>query len=133
MSLPSKCSVIGTTWLVLQPRFAFFRSPARSNVSVRFQPCVLQVCECGSCPLWALLFVSTKRNRGHIGSNTSNQSAANKAQLANDPGATGDRGRDDAARSLGVESGAAARREREPGVLLAEVVSRRAAGKQDGR
>jgi len=41
----------------------------------------------------ALLFVSTKRNRGHIGSNTSNQSAAKKAPLANDPGATGDRGK----------------------------------------
>ena len=32
--------------------------------------------------------MSTKRNRGHIGTNTSNQSAASKAPLANDPGAT---------------------------------------------
>src|SRR5213594_1994488 len=30
-SLPSKRSVIGKTWLVLQPRLSFFRSPARSN------------------------------------------------------------------------------------------------------
>jgi transposase len=51
------------------------------------------------------LFVFTKRNRGHIGSNTPNQSAANKASASNDPGATGDGGRDVAAGSLGVESG----------------------------
>ena len=65
------------------------------------------------------LIVSTKRDRGHIGSNTPSQSAANKASASNDPGATGDRGRDDAAGSLGVESGETTRREREPGVLLA--------------
>ena len=77
--------------------------------------------------LWAQLFVSTKRNRGHIGSNTPSQSAANKASASNDPGATGDRRRDVAGGSLGVESCEATRREREPGVLLAEVVSRREA------
>ena len=71
----------------------------------------------------AFLIVSTKRDRGHIGSDTPNQSAANKASASNDPGATGDRGRDVAAGSLGVESGETARREREPGVLLAEAVS----------
>src|SRR5258707_447708 len=77
-----------------------------------------------------LLTLSTHgRNRGHIGSNTSNQSAANKVPASNDPGATVDRGRDVAAGSLGVESCATTRREREPGVLLAEVVSRRAARK----
>jgi hypothetical protein len=76
--------------------------------------------------------VPTKRNRGHIGTNTPSQNAANKAPASNDPGTTGDRGRDIAGRSLGVESGEATRRQREPGVLLAEVVSRRAARKQDG-
>ncbi len=65
------------------------------------------------------LIVSTKRDRGHIGTNTSSQSAANKASASNDPGATGDRGRDVAAGGLGVESGQTVRREREPGVLLA--------------
>jgi hypothetical protein len=78
------------------------------------------------------LIVSIKRDRGHIGSNTPSQSAANKASASNDPGATGDRGRDVAAGSLGVKSGETARREREPGVLLAEVVSRGTARKQDG-
>jgi len=79
------------------------------------------------------LFVSTEGNRGHNRTNTSNQSAANKAPASNDPGTTGDRGRDVAAGSLGVESCAATRREREPGFLLAEVVSRRTARKPDGR
>jgi|HubBroStandDraft_2_1064218.scaffolds.fasta_scaffold25036_1 transposase len=78
------------------------------------------------------LIVSTKRDRGHIGSNTPSQSAANKASAANDPGATDDRGRDVTAGSLGVESGETTRREREPGVLLAQVASRRAAWKQHG-
>ena len=78
------------------------------------------------------LIVSTKRNRGHIGSITPSQSAANKASASNDPGATGDRGRDVVAGSLSVESGETARRKREPGVLLAEAVSRRTTRKQDG-
>ena len=55
------------------------------------------------------LIVSTKRNRGHIGSITPSQSAANKASASNDPGATGDRGRDVVAGSLSVESGETAR------------------------
>ena len=77
------------------------------------------------------LIVSAKRDRGHIGSNTPNRSAAKQASASNDPGTTGDCGRDVAAGSLSVESGETARREREPGVLLAEVVSRGTAGKQD--
>ncbi len=75
------------------------------------------------------LIVSTKGNRGHIGSSTPSQSAAS---ASNDPGATGDRGRDVVTGSLSVESGETARRKREPGVLLAEAVSRRTTRKQDG-
>jgi hypothetical protein len=71
------------------------------------------------------LIVSTKTDRGHIGSNTPSQSAANKASAANDPGATDDRGRDVTAGSLGVESGETTRREREPGVFATFTGTRR--------
>ena len=82
--------------------------------------------------MWTLLFVSTKRNRGHIGSNTTSQSSGSKETASNSQRAAGDRGRDALAGSLGVESGETTRREREPGVLLAEAVSRRTTRKQDG-
>ena len=58
------------------------------------------------------------------------EDARDEAAAANDPRAARDRGRDAFSGSLGIESGAAARCECEPGVLLAEALSRRAAGKQ---
>ena len=56
-----------------------------------------------------------------------------KEAAAKRPGATRDRSRDALAGSLGVEGGETTRRQREPGVPLAEAVSRRAARKPDGR
>ncbi len=85
--------------------------------------CTPSVCDCGLWPLWTLLIVPTKRNRGHIGSNTTSQSSWSKEAASNSQRAAGDRGRDALAGSLGVEGGEATRREREPGVLLAEAVS----------
>jgi len=81
-----------------------------------------------SISLWALLFVSTKRNHGHIRPNTSRQSPGNKEAAPNGQGATRDRGRDALAGSLGIESGETTRRQRESGVLLAKAVSRRQLG-----
>jgi hypothetical protein len=74
--------------------------------------------------------VSTKRKRGHIRSGTSGEDARGKEAAANDPGTTGDGGRDTFSWSLGIGSGTATRRECEPCVPLAEAISRRAAGKQ---
>jgi hypothetical protein len=51
-----------------------------------------------------ILFVSTVRNHGHIGTDSSSQGARKKEPAANDPGAAGDRGRDVVAGSLGVDT-----------------------------
>lgn len=83
--------------------------------------------------MWTLLFVSTKRNRGHIKANTASRNPGNKEAASKRPGATRDRSGDAFAGSFGIESGETTRRQREPGVPLAEVVSRRAAWKPDGR
>jgi hypothetical protein len=60
--------------------------------------------------MWTLLFVPTKRNRGHIGSNPSGQRGRNEEEASNSQGATRDRGRDALAGILGVEGGEATRR-----------------------
>jgi len=77
--------------------------------------------------LLTLLFVSAKRNRGHIGSDTSSQGPGCVETASNNQEATGSRGREVVAGSLGVEGSQETRRKCEPGVLLAEVISRRAA------
>ena len=43
--------------------------------------------------MWTLLFVPTKRNRGHIGSNPSGQRGGNEEEASNSQGATRDHGR----------------------------------------
>jgi hypothetical protein len=72
--------------------------------------------------------VSTKRKRGHTGSIDSGESTKDEAATPNRSRATRDRGGNAADWCLGISSSAAARCECEPGLLLAEAVSRRAAG-----
>src|ERR1700745_855504 len=78
--------------------------------------------------VWTLMFVSTKGNRGHTHTVTASWGASKKAPVANESGAARDCGGDARAGSVGIESGPAPRRECQPGVLLAEALSRRTAG-----
>jgi hypothetical protein len=77
--------------------------------------------------VWTLKVVSTKRNRGHIHTYTSSWGARKKEPVANESGAARDCGRNAGAGSLGIERGTTARRECQPGVPLAEALSRGAA------